>query len=272
MDDNFLTRFLSHISKGTLPDLADSKRVSNALIQMHDYGVSFKKVFNLADKRGRKPKNELSTLISDSFQLMSQGFLGNPLFLNRFLSTVDEGKQPKPEDLKLVATALIKMRDDGKSINAAFGITQRTGWKELDVTQLSYTDLVKSEKWAVYYAYKKHIKKQTHENTIDSVSKVSFKKQVKGVNRDIRYSARQIERIVSETRNCFDIYALPIKLNYQKMWKLYFSCKKYLTTKSISEVIAIISVENKCTEWDVCLNLTELYREVVIRKKYVLIT
>lgn len=199
---------------------------------------------------------------------MSQGFLGNPLFLNSFLSEVNQGNQPKIEDLQRIASALIKMRDEGKSLKTAFGIRKKTGWKGLDITQLSLTELVKSEKWLVYYVFEEYRKKKTYGKALEAVENELFKKNPQQEKEAIR----QIERIVSETKKCFDIYALPIKIKQDEIWKFYFSCRKHLITKTILEAITIISVENHCTEWDVCLNLAELYREVVIRKKYVLIT
>lgn len=273
MGDYFLGRFLSNISEGTPPSLKDLKLIADALIQMHDYGVSFKTAFDLADKRGRKPKNSKNTLRSDSFQLMKSGFLGNPIYLCRFISTVEQGRQPKIKDLQRVANALLKMRDEDESLASAFGMRQKTGHKQLDITQIPFGELVRHEKWIIYYAYEKYRKTKNHEDTRALINEnILVKKQVKGAIREIHYSTRQIEQIVSDVRKRVDIYALPIKIKRREIWKIYFSNRKYLLKSSILEAIENISLEAQRDEWGICLELADLYEEVVTRKKYAPIT
>jgi hypothetical protein len=158
MSDSFLSRFLSNVSEETSPNLDDLRFVASALIQMHDYGVSFKTVFGLADNRGRNSKTPKNTPQSDSFQSMNWGLLGNPFFLNRFLSKVDQGQQPKIEHLQRVANALIKMRNDKKSLKSAFGMIEQTGSKGLGLSgsKIDFSIFCQSDKWEIYHANKKY--------------------------------------------------------------------------------------------------------------------
>lgn len=273
MSDSFLSRFLSTISAETLPNADDLKLIANALIQMHGYGVSFKTAFGLADNRGRKPKTPKNTLQSDSFQSMGKGFLGNPLFLNRFLSKVDQEQQPRREDLQQVANALIKIRDNGESLKSAFGIIEKTGHKQLDITQIPFNELVSHENWIIYYAYEKYIKTETDTETCELISEsLLVKKIIKGEIKNRRYSSRQIQRIIAETKTCFEIYATPIKIKQRETWRCYFSSKKHIRGKSILDTIEAISSDTQRDWWEICLKLAGLYEEVVIKKKYAPIT
>ena len=249
-DDCFLVRFLSSISAGEQPSLTDSRQVANALIQIHDYGISFKSAFGLTDKRGRKRKNLNEAAISDALISMSQGFLGNPIYLNSFLSKANQGLQQKSDNLQRVASALIKMRD-GISFKLAFGIIEKTGNKKLDITAMPFSDIVSDYRWIIHYAYKKYRKFNTHEVACELVSD-----NILVNNRNTGYSTRRIESILAETKACADIYAMPIKIRQRKAWALYFANRK-----NIKEI-------DQC----VLLELAGLYEEVVLKKRYALIT
>ncbi len=144
--------FLLAVSNKEPPKMSDLKLIAEALIEMHDYGVSFKKAFGLTGTGGPKPKIKHT---SNTFKSMSDGFLGNPLYLNCFLSKVDQGLLPKTEDLKKVNAALLKIRDKKVRFKKAFGIIQQTGKKPLDITRLSFNDLIRSEKWIIYHDFKR---------------------------------------------------------------------------------------------------------------------
>ncbi len=262
-NNNFLDRFLSDINNQAPPRLEDLKLILNALIQMHDYGVSFKTAFGLADNRGRNPKTPKNTPQSDSFQSMSRGLLGNPYFLNGFLSKVDQGQQPKIEDLQRVANALIKMRDDKKSVKSAFGILEKTGSKGLVLSgsKIDFSKFYQSDKWAVYHTNKKYRFRK----------KLRIKRQGETsltlVSDEFGLDERQIKRILAETK-AHEYLLIPIQTKQRDIWKFYFSTRKHLITKSLSEAIKDISEENKRKEWQVYCDLASLYEEVVVDRAY----
>lgn len=272
-NDDFLTRFLSDVDNGIPPSLTDLKAVANALIQMHDYGVSFKRAFCLADKRGQKSKQ--TTLISDSFQsMMNNGFLGNPLFLCGFLCKAGQGQQPNTKDLKLVANALLKMRDNNESIKSVFGLLQKTSHKTFDDVRLHFFkskySIYKSEKWLIYHTYKKHRKSKNHADTIHLMSeKLSKELREKGKSGG---SDRQIERIVKEVKEEVDRnpFYKRDEEKQRKLWSFYFKNRKYLVIDNLIESIKNISIINQCSEKDVYTKLITLYDEVLIRKRFIL--
>jgi hypothetical protein len=242
-NDDFLTRFLSDVDNGIPPSLTDLKAVANALIQMHDYGVSFKRAFYLVDKRGQKPKQP--TLISNSFQLMSNGFLGNPLFLNGFLCKASHEQQPDIKHLKLTANALLEMRDNNESIEAAFELLKKTSHKTFNDAILhrfqSKYSIYKSEKWLIYHAYKKHRKTKTHADTIYLMSEEIIRSKKRGG------SDHQIERIVKEVKE-FDkqyFHCDYKKEQQRKLWSFYFKNRKYIVRDNLIESIENISTINQ---------------------------
>lgn len=266
MENHFLDRFLLNISNKERPKMSDLELVAKALIEMHDYGVSFKKAFGLTGTGGPKPK---IIHTSNAFKSMSDGFLGNPLYLNSFLSKVDQGSQPKREDLEKVAGSLLKMRDKndlGKkvSIEKCFGIIQKTGWKKIDIHNLNFNTIYSSEKWIIYHAYKKYwksIKKPTDEVVCELVCEnVSISKQIKGGKRDIKYSTRQIQRIMADLKPLNDM-ATVAKSTQGALWKFYLSNKNSISNKLIQD-----------NDRNTYHSFHRLYQEVVIKKKYCLIT
>lgn len=263
MENHFLNRFLLHISNKEQPNMSDLKLIAEALIDMNDYGVKFKKAFRLADGkgRGRKP---LKQHPSNAFKSMSEGFLGNPLYLNSFLSKVDQELFPKNENLEQVADALLKMRDDNTSLKKAFGIIQKTGSKKIDTNNLNFNTIYSSENWIIYYAYKKYwrrIKKPTDDVVCELIREnVSICKQIKGSKRWRNYSTRQIQRIIADLK-LLDCMVTQARSTQTALWKLYFSNKNNISKKEIQD-----------NERNIYYAFHDLYQEVVLKKKYCLIT
>lgn len=259
-DDSYLTRFLIDVENAIPPKLEDLEAIADALIAMNDHGVSFKKAFDMVDSRGRKPSKIKNVTRSESFQLMSDGWLGQgPFWLMRFLNYINQQLQPRSDDLKEVAIALIKMRENGESLKSAFSIRNKTGHKELDITQLPFKYILRSEKWAIFHTYKKLIKQRKSRD--ESINMISESR---------KYSTRHIERILKETNEIGYVEWMTQK--QLKSWDFYFSNRKKLISKNLSDAIEDISREQHIKEWDICLNLATLYREVLIEKKYPLIT
>ena len=145
--DGFLARFLSDVANKVPPHQEDLKAVAQALIEMNDQGASFKKAFRLTDSRGRKPSKQVEIPRLESFQSMSEGWLGNaPFWLMSFLSKVNQQLQPRQEYSQEVANALIKVRDKGESFKSAFGTKDKTGQKEIDITQIPFKYILNSHK------------------------------------------------------------------------------------------------------------------------------
>lgn len=261
MENHFLDRFLSNVENKEQVSIHDLELIADALINIHDYGVSFKKAFGLTNKVGRPSvkKNK-----SNIFKSMSDGFLGNPLFLNSFLSKVDQGLLPDTESLEKVASVLLNMRDSGASLKRAFGLIKKTGWKELDITRLSFYDLIKSEQWIIYHDFERY-RKQYHN------SKHRYQKPLELLEMKYGESSRNLERIISKTTKVAPIYLEPIKIKQRELWEFYFQSRRCLHKKNITDAIKLISTEKKCNEKEVRLKLLDLYDEVINNRKYTII-
>jgi len=261
MENHFLDRFLFDISNKEPPKISDLKLIAKALIEMHDYDVSFKKAFGLTGTGGAKPKIKH---VSNAFKSMSDGFLRNPLYLNCFLSKVDQGLLPKTEDLEKVATALLKMRDKKVRLKKAFGIIQQTGKKPLDITRLSFNDLIRSEKWIVYHDFKRF-------KAIYAKNKRSYLTPLVLMEEKYYLSSSKLERIYSEVQKCVPIYLEPIQIKQRELWSFYFTNRKYFETKDVASTIDLISKKSQYDEKSICSKFIALYEEVALYQKYVII-
>jgi len=244
--------------------MSDLKLIAEAIINMHDYDISFKKAFGLAGKGGPRPKIIHK---SNKCKLMSDGFIGNPWFLCLFLSKVNQGLQPKTEDLEKVANALLKMhRSGGKKVSfkKAFGVKEQTGSKELDITKLSFNDLIRSEKWIIYHDFQRFKKRYKDD-------KYSYSKPLELMEEKYSVSGRNLERIFSKVQKCVPLFLESIRINQRELWFFYFTNRKYIGEKITPREIEVISKKNKCDQKEVYLRLVSLYEEVVVHQKYTMI-
>ncbi len=259
---SFLARFLTSVENQIEPNQEDLKAVAQALIQVGDYGESFKKAFFLADSRGRKAKTNDIQQKSNDFYSMSMGFLagGAPFWLVSFLSNVNQQKTPELMVLKSVATALKEVSCGNQSFKSAFGLLKKTGQKdELCFTQIPFSDVLQSPLWLIYHEYRRQRKRFNYEQALLNVQDRDHRR------RSVRHIERIIKHIEDHHLYIFDI----VSHSQRRNWSFFIKNRRNLEKFSLSEAIQVISVEQNITERDVCLEFFKLYQEVAIIKKFV---